>query len=181
MVDEIVTTYFSTAQGNYVFDAYFSINHESNLTITEHPIQTGASISDHAYMEAQQVTFEIGMSDVMQDISATSVATFNGTSSSRSVNAYKILRKLQADRIPINATTRLGTYNNMLIETISAPDDNKTLYGLKATVVLKEIFVVSVTTVKISERPHKSESTNEGDQKVQEADESMLSSFLNYN
>lgn len=178
MSDEVVTTYFSTAQGNYVFDAYFSINHESNLTITEHPIQTGASISDHAYMEAQSVTFEIGMSDVMQDVSAKSVTSFTGTSSSRSVNAYQVLKKLQSDRIPIDVITRLGTYKNMLIETISAPDDNKTLYGLKATVVLKEIFVVSVTTVKISERPQKSEATNEGDQKIQQVDESMLSGWM---
>jgi hypothetical protein len=179
MADEIVTTYFSTTQGNYVFDAYFNINHESNLAITEHPVQTGASISDHAYMEAQNVTFEIGMSDVMQDISSTAIESFGGTSSSRSVNAYKVLRKLQSDRIPIDAITRLGIYKNMLIETISAPDDNKTLYGLKATVVLKEIFVVTVTTVKISARPQKSESTNEGDQKVQEANESLMSGLLN--
>lgn len=178
MADEIVTTYFSTAQGNYVFDAFFNINHESNLTITEHPVQIGANVSDHAYMEAQKVTFEIGMSDVMKDISATAVATFNGTSSSRSVNAYKILKKLQSDRIPINAITRLGTYKNMLVETVAAPDDKTTLYALKATVVLKEIFVVNVTTVKISARPQKSESSNEGDQKPQEANESMLSSML---
>ena len=63
----------------------------------------------------------------------------------------------------------------MLIETISATDDNKTAYGLKANVTLKQIFVVNVTTVKISERPQKSEETNEGDQKVQKADESLLS------
>lgn len=179
MTDEIVTTYFSTKQGNYVFDAFFSINHESNLTITEHPIQTGASISDHAYMEPQSVTFEIGMSDVMQDISASSVSAFTGTSSSRSVNAYKILRQLQKDRVSIDAITRLGTYQNMLIETISAPDDNKTLFGLKATVTLKEIFVVNVTTVKISKRAQKSESSNEGDQKAQAANTSIVYGLLN--
>lgn len=176
---EIVPTYFSTSLGNYVFDAYFNISHESNLTITEHPIQSGANISDHAYMEPNVVTFEIGMSDVMEDLSLNSVNKFSsGDSSSRSVNAYKILRKLQEERLPIEAITRLGTYKNMLIETISAPDDNKTTYGLRATVTLKEIFVVNVTTVKISERPQKSESTNEGDQKPQPADESIVSTLI---
>jgi len=179
MAEQIVATYFSTSLGNFIFDAYFNINHESNLTITEHPIQSGANISDHAYMEAKTVTFEIGMSDVMEDIIGKSIAKFNGDSASRSVNAYKILEKLQKERLPIEIITRLGTYENMLIETISAPDDNKTTYGLRATVTLKEIFVVSVTTVKISARPHKSEQTNEGDQKVQKTDESILSSFLN--
>lgn len=66
----------------------------------------------------------------------------------------------------------------MLIETLSAPDDEKTTYGLRATVTLKEILVVNVTTVKISERPQKSEESNEGDQKAQKADESIISSML---
>lgn len=44
---------------------------------------------------------------------------------------------------------------------------------------LKEIFVVAVTTVKISERAQKSEETNEGDQKVQQADESMMFKAFN--
>jgi hypothetical protein len=181
-MSETVLTYFSTQDGyNYMFDAYFNINHESNLAITQHPIQTGASISDHAYMEAQQLTFEIGMSDVMEDLSnyVSNIESFNNKeTSSRSVNAYRILRKLQADRVPIDVVTRLGEYKNMLIESIVAPDDNKTAYGLKVTVTLKEVFVASVTTVKISARAQKSESTNEGDQKPQEANESLLSSIV---
>ncbi len=175
MADQVVKTYIDTSLGKFIFDAYLNINHESSLAITEHPIQDGASISDHAYMEPQQVTFEIGMSDVMNDISG--FDKFNADNS-RSVSAYKMLRRLQEERIPINIVTRLWTYNNMLIETISVPDDKNTAYGLKATITLKEIFVVNVTTVKISERPQKSEQTNEGDQKAQKADESLLSKFF---
>lgn len=177
MSEQIVKTYFSTALGDFIFDAYFNINHDSSLAITEHPIQTGANVSDHAYMEANKVTFDIGMSDVMEDISDSKFTKFtNG--SSRSVNAYEILRKLQSQRLPIKAITKLWTYNNMLIENIAAKEDKTTTYGLRATVTLKEIFVVSVTTVKISERPQKSQETNEGDQKVQKTDESMLSKLL---
>lgn len=179
MATEIIPTYFNTPIGNFIFDAYFNINHESNLSITEHPVQSGANVSDHAYMEPKIVTFEIGMSDVMHDILGKSIAKFDGNSSSRSVNAYKILRKLQENIFPIECITRLDNYSNMLIETISAPDDEKTTYGLRATVTLKELIVVNVTTVKISERPHKSEITNEGEQKVKKANESVLSSFLN--
>lgn len=177
MAVQKITTYLDTSIGRFIFDAYFNVRHESSLSITEHPIQTGADVSDHAFEEAKIVTFEVGMSDVMQDISDTRFNKFEGDSS-RSVSAYKILRRLQSERIPIQFVTRLWSYTNMLIENISAPDDNKTTYGLRATVILKEIFVASVTTVKISERPHKSEETNEGDQKVQQANESMISGFF---
>jgi hypothetical protein len=62
----------------------------------------------------------------------------------------------------------------MLIETISAQDDNTTHSGLRATVTMREILVVAVTTVKISARPQTSTTTNSGDQKAEKADESIL-------
>lgn len=175
MADNIVKTYIDTSLGKFIFDAYLNINHESSLTITSHPIQDGANVSDHAYMEPLEVTFEIGMSDVMSDISG--FDSFTGDNS-RSVSAYKTLKKLQEERLPIKIVSRLWTYDNMLIENISAPEDKTTTYGLKATVSLKQILVANVTTVKISERPQKSEETNEGDQKAQEADESILSKLF---
>jgi hypothetical protein len=177
MAEQIAKTYFDTRLGKFIFDAYLNIQHDSNLKITEHPIQSGSDVSDHAYMEPQTVTFEIGMSDVMHDISDSSFNKFTGDFT-RSINAYQMLRRLQSERIPIKAITRLWSYSNMLIENISAPDDNKTAFGLRATVTLKEIFVVNVTTVKISERKQKSDETNEGDQKVQKADESILAKIF---
>lgn len=174
------TTYIDTnpssvTDGKYIFDAFFKIQHDTNLTITESPVQVGSNISDHAYMEPKELTFDIGMSDVMT--SAIDGQFTDGNS--RSVSAYKVLRNLQEQRIPCNAVTRLGTYTNMLVETISAPDDNTTACGLKATVTMKEILVVAVQTVKISERPHTSASTNNGDQKAQQADQSILSKLTN--
>lgn len=169
------TAYFNTQIGDYVFDAFFSVQHDTNLTITNHPVQTGASIADHAYMEPKQLTFEIGMSDVMQSIIDGQFSDHQ----SRSVSAYNTLRKLQEQRIPAQVITRLGVYQNMLISSISAPDDYKTMYGLKATVTMQEILVVQVSTVKISARPQKSNSTNNGDQKAQKADNSFLSSLFN--
>lgn len=177
MAKEIFETYFETAQGNYLFDAYFNINHESTLSITKHPIQTGSNISDHAFIEPNVLSFEVGMSDVMKDISTSNYESFS-SDATRSITAYKILKQLQTNRIPINVYTKLWNYTNMLIETISAPDNNETAYALKASVTLKETLVASVSTVKISQRAQKSESTNEGDQKVQKADESIISSLL---
>lgn len=173
MAEEVVKTYFDTGKDQFIFDAIFSTQHDTSLNITEHPVQSGANISDHAYEEAPKLTFDIGMSDVM-----TSAIDGQFSGNSRSVSAYLKLRELQSQRLPITVVTRLATYNNMIVEIISTSDDNKTTSGLRATVTLKQIFVVSVTTVKISERPHKSEESNEGDQKVIEADEGFLSSLL---
>lgn len=170
MAEQVLKTYFDTGKESLIFDAIFSTQHDTSLNITEHPVQTGADISDHAYEEAARLSFDIGMSDVMESLIPGQFSSNN----SRSVSAYSKLRELQSQRLPITVVTRLGTYNNMMIETISTTDDNKTAYGLRATVALKQIFVASVITVKISERPHKSTQTNEGDQKVIKADEGFL-------
>lgn len=169
----VTSVFFNTPIGNYTFDAVFSTDHETNLTITQEPVQSGASISDHAYMEPNQVIFDIGMSDVMQ--------SFNGLfadGDSRSVSAYQVLLKLQNQALPIQVATRLNTYTNMLIPTLSTTDDNTTAHGLRVTVTLQEIKVVEVATVQISARPQTSVNTNNGAAKVATADSSILSSLM---
>lgn len=173
-MEEVMKTYFDTGTEKLIFDAIFSTQHDTSISITEHPVQSGASISDHAYEEATKLTFDIGMSDVMLSY----IPGQFSDNSSRSVSAYSKLRELQSLRLPISVVTKLDSYANMLIETISTVEDNKTTYGLRATVTLKQVFVVNVNTVKISERPHKSSETNEGEQKVIKADESFLKSLF---
>lgn len=57
-----------TSIGGYVFDIYPSINHTLTATLTSHPTQYGASISDHKFDEPDQLVFQIGMSDASQDL-----------------------------------------------------------------------------------------------------------------
>lgn len=53
----------SPTYGRFVFDAVFNTSHNANLMVTEHPVQSGGSIADHAFMEPDEVQMEIGMSD----------------------------------------------------------------------------------------------------------------------
>jgi hypothetical protein len=150
--------YAKTNIGGWFFDAYLKITHTSTLTITDQPVQTGAALTDHAYLQPQELQMEIGMSDVAKSF----IPGQFTDSSSRSVTAYQILRQLQALRVPIQIFTRLYEYNNMLIETISAPDDFTTQYAMKCTVTFREILVAQVTTVNISARPTVNQSVNGG-------------------
>lgn len=161
--------YVKTNIGGWFFDAYLSMEHTSKLRITEHPVQTGASITDHAYLEPRELTIEVGMSDVASSIVP---SQFTG-SWSRSVKAYEVLRELQAQRIPVQVLTRLGLYKNMMIESLSVPEDNKTLYGLRASIQLKEILVAETKLVKVSANPQITDSTNKGSPQAIEVNESI--------
>lgn len=68
----------------------------------------------------------------------------DGSGTSRSVQIYNELLALQKERQLIEVVTRLGTYKNMIIESISVPDDYKTYNALRCTVKLREVITVSV-------------------------------------
>lgn len=148
----------SSTPTTYFFDAILRVEHDQELKFTEHPVQSGASIVDHAYLMPARVTLEIGMSDVM---AAFSSGLFT-SDKSKSISAYKTLKQLQSLRIPLTLNTRLDTYKNLLIANIRAIDDNRTSHGLRALVVFSQIRVASVAVVTTSSRPDQSGNTDEG-------------------
>lgn len=150
----------------FFFDAVIREEHTSSLKITSHPVQTGANITDHSFVEPKVLTMEILVSDALDSLM---VGQFDGDNT-KSVNAYRALLDLQESRIPVSVLTRLALYDNMLIENITAPDDSKSRNGLRCTVTLREIFVVDVAKTKVSARPHDTEYTNRGHLQAEPAD-----------
>ncbi|MGD8188574.1 phage baseplate protein [Brevibacillus ginsengisoli] len=162
--------YLKTNIGGWFFDAILRSTHTSRLNITQHPVQTGAAVTDHAFLQPKELTMEIGMSDVAKGLIP---GQFTG-GWSRSVQAFKVLQELQALRVPLQVHTRLGLYQNMLIEELSAPDDFTTLYALRCTVTLREIIVAQVRTVKVSSKPAVTDRAKRGKQEPQSANVSDL-------
>jgi len=143
----------------YVFDAVFKLAHHRSLKKTQHPVLTGANITDHAYIEPSRVILEIGMSDAMSSFTPGVWVGF----SSKSVSAWQILKQLQINRSIITLSTRLDTYYNMLIEEISSQDTNQTKTALKASITFGELLSASVSSVATSStRPQTTGSTSNG-------------------
>ena len=138
--------YCKTNIGGYFFDGFMQVDHNIELQTTSNPVETGASVVDHAYVKPAELTMKVMMSDVHQSLVP---EQFTGASF-RSVNAWQVLRKLQSDRIPMSVFTRLGLYTNMLITKLATTDTAETFRALSAEVTLREIPVARVKTVKIS-------------------------------
>ena len=158
----------------YFFDAVFRVDHDQEMRITEHPIQSGAAISDHAYLIPARVSLEIGMSDVMASFVAGQYTDF----ATKSISAYQKLLSLQSMRIPLTLTTRLNTYENMLIEDVRAGDDIRTLHGLRAQIRMRQIIVGQVSTTAQSARPNASTSSNPGTSQPQAVGQAISQSHL---
>ena len=142
------TMIISPTYGNFVFDAVFSAEHTGTVTTTKHPVQYGASVTDHAINEPDEVMLSIGMSDA---------ATAAGTN--HSVNAYQLLRQIKEKREPVTLVTRLATYANMLITSMSVPDDYTTMNALKANLIFTHIDIAVVTVVTVQQTVSSSKTT----------------------
>lgn len=143
----------------YVFDAVIRASHEQRITKTKHPVQTGASISDHAYIEPASLILDVGMSDAMDSFFIPS--TWTGAPS-KSVSTYQTLLALQFSRIPLSVTTKLRTYTNMLITNPLAEETVKTVAGLRVRVEFEQIFMAQTVIVPNSARLQDTGATNLG-------------------
>lgn len=135
--------------GGFFVDAIFMTTTEHTLTVTQHPVQTGANLADHAFVNPVRISMEIGISDAMAYRKA---GCYDVPGETKSISAYRSLVKLQEERKPLKVLTKLNTYENMLIESIRANDDVSTQYALKASVELVQILVANVTEEKVSAR-----------------------------
>ena len=161
------TVFVGTSLGGYRFDAVIQSDHTSELALTEHPVQNGAAVTDHSYLKPKTLTLRVAVSDCATGGSY-------GGGGDRSVNAYQLLLRLQREAQPLTVTTRLYTYTNMMVKTVTTSEDYTTVHALDATVTLQEIVVAAVSTVKVSTRPQVTGSTNRGTPQAVEPDQSVL-------
>jgi hypothetical protein len=142
----------------YVFDAVIRTEHQQRIRKTEQPVQTGANVSDHAFIEPARVVLEIGMSDAMDSYVP---GQWTGDNS-KSVNAFQQLLKIAKDRQPVTVGTRLNVYTNMMLVDVNSPDTAETRFGLKATIVFEELFTGTITSQQVSARLDLTDSTSLG-------------------
>jgi hypothetical protein len=104
-----------------------------DLEITQHPVQEGAAITDHAYKKPVALVVELLFNDDLLPLAET----------------YERLRALQASRIPFDVVTGKRIYKNMLFKTLGNTTDEKTENILQINATLQEIITVrvEVTTV----------------------------------
>lgn len=163
-----------TSIGGLVFDAVIKTDHTSKVTATSHPVESGASISDHAFVEPAEISIEVAVSD-----SEINKGTFG--SGNRSLKAFSELMKLQKSRQLLTVVTRFRTYRNMLILSVSVPDDYTVMNAFKASLMLREIPIVSTSRVSVTARStsgsgqsQKSGSTNAGTVQASSPKQSVL-------
>lgn len=137
------------AIGELTFDATFSEQHDNTLEVSDNPVESGVTVSDHAYMLPTKVIIQAGVSDVLLRDLPTDI--YN-SSISRSRRAYELLLALQKRAEPFDVVTGLKVYKNMVCLNLRAEQDKDSSFILGFTAELREVIIVSTQVVKYPAR-----------------------------
>lgn len=139
--------------------------HSDELDIAEHPIEQGASITDHAFLKPAELTLKISWSNsptgagllggIRGLINTGNILVSNllGTSSDQVAEIYAKLLDAQRKREPLEVFTGKRKYDNMLIKSLITTTDKNTENILAVTVGLRQIIRVTTTILTLERTP----------------------------
>lgn len=144
----LVNALFMTGRsiGGIIPDVTIEEHHTDVLTITDHPVETGAAITDHAFSNPAEVTMRVGWSNS----NSLSNSIVSGSIFSGQINdaneLYRQLLDLQKSRQPFDLVTGKRTYKNMLIKQLGVTTDRDSENALIVTIVLRQVIIVQTSS-----------------------------------
>lgn len=124
------------------------------LVLTSHPVEQGASITDHAFKKPSALILKLGWTNSnisglanMLSSAADAVTGSGEGGFSRVKEIYDRLLAIQLARVPMYIYTGKRIYRNMMIKSLTAPTNVKTEHALIVTMILEEILIARTTAV----------------------------------
>lgn len=138
--------------GLIIPDVVVSEKHQDALEITEHPVEIGASVSDHSYKRPAEVTMETGFSGggSLLDFADTSAIGISLGVSPKEI--YQQILELQASRTPFDVTTGKRQYSNMLIRAIDVTTDRTSENVLMCVLTLREVIISQTESITVADK-----------------------------
>lgn len=132
---------------NFGVDASLRESHRSSLRITQHPVEFGADITDHAYREPFEIEVQGAVSnDPIGDVDG----IVYGAGKTRSAAAWDQLIELQNTRAIFDVQTGLKLYRNMMLTSVTAAQDAVTGRALFFTARFREIEYSETSIVQVT-------------------------------
>jgi hypothetical protein len=117
------------AIGSIIPDCTLEEQHSDAVTATNHPVELGAAITDHAYSEAPELIIHAGWSD-------------SGNYDGYINDVYAELLALKAARQLINVYTGKRSYQNMIVLGVATMTDAANAHSMMVVCRLRQLFIV---------------------------------------
>lgn len=119
--------------------------HQDQLVITDHPVELGATISDHAYDLPSEVLITYGWTP--------SGPTNSGFSASFLNDLYKKILAVKSAKTLFQVFTGRRIYTNMLLQSVTLTTDKTTEQALVVRMLCRQIILVQTRIVVVSLDP----------------------------
>ena len=145
-----------------VLDASVSETHTSSASITSHPVESGANITDHVHREPDSITIQGVVSNTStafpQGVVGVALikSTANlvgGVSNDLAKTAYDQLRQLVEGKELVKIVTTLREYNDMLIENLTVTRDSQYGDALHLTATARQVRLIKTSSVEKTSIP----------------------------
>lgn len=131
----------------YFADCTVSISHDFSNSVTEHPVETGVSFSDHVQLKNNRFSVsgifgQYGLNDYQADTLT--------RGSERIQQAYKFLRRLRDERLTFTLVSKYETYSDCVVESLTIPvnaEGSNSLYFDMSVVQIRKATTESVNLV----------------------------------
>lgn len=168
--------------------------HTDELEITDHPIEVGSVISDHAFMRPCELVVECGWSNSPTDYgilsgllapvlgtvqSLASLIAGGGVSQVKAV--YDQFLAMQSQRVPFSVQTGKRIYDNMLVKSLRVVTDKTSENSLMVTAVLRQVILVSTQVVSVGAAQADQANPSSTTPTVQQGNVSLNSTSPTYN
>lgn len=166
--------------GTIEIEATLEENYTDELQITEHPVQAGASITDHSFKKPSSVVIRCGWSNssygALKGV-ITSLFSGGGIPSAEYVaGVYSQLIALQESLTPFSITTSLRDYHNMLITAINVTRDKTSANILMVTATCRQIRIANTQSTSLP--PKENQASPEKTAAVENAGTQQLKSAI---
>ncbi|HDM8409474.1 TPA: phage baseplate protein [Yersinia enterocolitica] len=172
--------------GLLVPSVIISEKHQDALEITEHPVEVGAAVNDHAYKRAAEVTMEVGFAGGGSLLDFVDTSTIGLSLGKSPEEVYQELRDLQESRQPFDVITGKRKYSNMLIRGIEVTTDKTSENVLMCVLTLREVIMSQTESVTVADKENMQEGVstsamqNTGTKAPAPANKSLLKSGLDW-
>lgn len=130
-------------------DVVISETHDDDVTVTQHPVDTGAPIADHAFVQPAIVTCVFGWSDSSRLInSALDGSILKGMQTTKDV--YDKLLELKNARMPLHLSTGKRKYDCVLITKLKVSTTADTESSAIIEITFQEVLLAEAKTVSLN-------------------------------
>lgn len=157
-----------------VAQATIEETHQDDLEVTEHPVEQGAAIVDHAFKRPAEVIIKMGWSNSPSgpgslinagvgfasavnptvqkianavEVGSAVLSMFNGSGADQIKATYQKLLELQSSRALFDVYTGKRVYRNMICKSLSTQTDFRSENTLFITITCKQMILVNTETV----------------------------------